>query len=96
MYTEGLDDDGGVWLTQRSRKRNRRSTGGTYSKTQVKETVCKISTDSFRKMSTDEKLVSLFEIITSFGSMNSRVSDLEDDVHALLSLYNASHRRRKI
>lgn len=96
VYTEGPDDDGGVWLTQRSRKRNRRSTGGTYSETQVKETVCKISTDSFRKMSTDEKLVSLFEIITSFGSMNSRVSDLEDDVHALLSLNNASERRIKL
>lgn len=96
VYAEGLDDDGGVWLTQRSRKRNRRSTGGTFSETQVKETVCKISTDSFRKMSTDDKLVSLFEIMTSFGSMNTRVSDLEDDVHALLSLNNASERRIKL
>ena len=45
-------------------------------------------------MSMDEKLVSLFEIMTSgFGSMNSIVRELEDGVHVLLSSSAKSERR---
>ena len=37
-------------------------------------------------MPTDDKLVSLFEVMTSgFGSVNSRVQDIEDNVHELMS-----------
>ena len=48
-------------------------------------------------MSTDEKLVSLFAIMTSgFGSLNSRVSELEDSVHVLLLSSAKSERRIKL
>ena len=45
----------------------------------------------------DEKLVSLFEIMTSgFWSMNSRASELEDGAHVLLSSSAKSERRIKL
>ena len=47
-------------------------------------------------MSTDDKLVSLFEVMTSFGSRNARVNKLEGDVHSLLSLSEESDRRLKL
>ena len=48
-------------------------------------------------MPTDDKLVSLFEImISGFGSMNSRVHDIEDGVHALISASAQSERRLKL
>ena len=89
--------DGGVWSTQTIRKLNRLSTGGTFSKNISKDTVCKISRSAFKKMAADEKLVSLFEIMTSgFGSMNSRVSELDDNVHVLLLSSAQSERRIKL
>ena len=48
-------------------------------------------------MPTDDKLVSLYEIMnSSFGSMNSRVHDIEDGVHALISASAQSERRFKL
>ena len=43
-------------------------------------------------MSTDEKLVSLFEIMTGFGSLNSRVHSLEDNIHSISALNVESER----
>ena len=75
--------DGGERSTFINAKRNRLSTGGTFSENISKDTVCKITRDVFKNISSGEQLVSLFEIMTSgFESMNSRVSKLEDDVHA--------------
>lgn len=70
--------------------------GGTFSPNYSKETVCKISKDEFKLMSTDEKLVSLFEIITGFGSLNARVHSLEDNVHSIIALNVESERRLKL
>ena len=79
-------EEGGAWSTQTRRKRNRRSTGGTFSESISKETLCSISKEAFKDMPTDDKLVSLFEImISGFGSMNSRVNNIENNVHALIS-----------
>ena len=48
-------------------------------------------------MPTDDKLVSLFEImISGFGSMNSRVNNIENNVHALISEKVQSERRIKL
>ena len=89
--------DGGAWSTQTRRKRNRRSTGGTFSENISKEAICKISKDTFINMSMDDKLVSLFDIMTSgFGSISSRVNDLEEDVHELISASAQSERRLKL
>ena len=93
---DGLDEAGGVWQTQTRSKRHRRSTGGTFSPDYSKETVCKISKDEFKLMSTDEKLVSLFEIMTGFGSLTSRVHSLEDNVHSIIALNVESERRIKL
>ena len=90
-----LEDGGGVWHTTR-RKRRKRSTGGTFSSSHSKDTICKIGIDEFRNMSTDDKLVSLFEVMTSFGSTNARVNKLEGDVHSLLSLSEESDRLLKL
>ena len=48
-------------------------------------------------MSRDEKLVSLFEVMTrGFWAMNSRVNELEDDVLVLLSSSAQSERHIKL
>ena len=88
---------GGAWSMQTRRKRNRRSTGGTFTENISTETVCNISKEAFISMSQDEKLVSLFDIMTSgFGSMNSKVHAIEDNVHALISVSVQSERRIKL
>ena len=88
--------DGGIWSTQTRRKRNRLSTGGTFSENISKDIFVK-SLETHQEMSTDEKLVSLFEIMSSgFGPMNSRLSELEDGVHVLLSSSAKSERRIKL
>ena len=44
-------------------------------------------------MPTDDELVSVFEImISGIGSIKSRVHDIEDDVHALISASAPSER----
>ena len=79
------EHDGGVWFTQTRGKRNRPSTGWPFSENISKDTVRKITRDAFKKISADEKLVSPFEIMTSgLGSMNSTVSELEDDLHVIM------------
>ena len=67
------DDDGGVFHTVTRHKRHRRSTGGTFQAQYKKETVCKIIKDQFKKMSTDNKLVSQFEIMSQLGSVTTRI-----------------------
>ncbi|MEW8545898.1 MAG: hypothetical protein AB2693_20440 [Candidatus Thiodiazotropha sp.] len=92
-----LDSEvGGVWQVQSRRKRHRRSTGGTFTSSYFKETVCSIDKEEFKKMSTDDKLVSIFEIVTSFGSLNTRVNSLEGHVHSLLALNVESDKRMKL
>lgn len=92
-----LDSElGGVWQVQSGRKRHRRSTGGTFTPSYSKETVCRIDKEEFKKMSTDNKLVSIFEIMTSFGSLNTRVDSLEGHVHSLLALNVESEKRMKL
>ena len=41
-------EEGGAWSTQTRKKRYRRSTGGTFSETTSKETVCNINKDAFK------------------------------------------------
>lgn len=47
-------------------------------------------------MSPDDKLVSIFEIMTSFGSLNTRVDSLEGHVHSILALNVESEKRMKL
>ena len=90
------DDDGGVFHTVTRHKRHRRSTGGTFQTQYKKETVCKISKDQFKKMSTDDKLVSLFEIMSQLGSVTTRVGELEEDVETILAHSMVTDKRLKL
>ena len=98
-YNSNLEEDvhgerGGAWSMQTRRKRNRRSTGGTLTENISTGTVCNISKEAFISMLQDEKLVSLFDIMTiGFGSMNSKLHAIEDNVHALISVSVLSERR---
>ena len=59
--------------------------------------MCSISKEAFKGIPTDDKIVSLLEImISDFGSMNSRVKNIENNVHALISKNAQSERRIKL
>ena len=90
------DDDGGVFHTVTRHKRHRRSTGGTFQTQYKKETICKISIDQFKKMPTDDKLVSLFEIMLQLGSVTTRVGELEEDIETILAHSTVTDKRLKL
>lgn len=71
------------WQQVRRNKRIRNSTGGTFSTQVTYETTYKVSKEDFKKLSTDDKLISLYDMMLSLGSVNARVQDLEHDVQAL-------------
>ena len=64
------DDSGGVLQVVNRSKRLRKSTGGTFEPISESETVCKISKEQFKAMSVDDKLVSMFDMMTGFTSLN--------------------------
>lgn len=74
MYSD--DDEGGAWSTVTKAKRQRNSTGGTFSTTISHEKTYKVTEEQFKTLSTDEKLVSLYDMMLSFGSLNTRVTTL--------------------
>ena len=85
-------------------KRMRRSTGGGHDQPgqfvnpepSVSDQGAKyeiMSRDNFRNLTTDEKLVTMFDAITKFGSLGSRVQKVESRV-TILESNNASHDTR--
>ena len=56
-------------------KRRRRSTGGTYS--------APLSTNEFKSLPTDDKLVTLFEMLNCSNKLSARVNNVETKVSAL-------------
>ena len=90
------DDDGGVFHTVTRHKRHRRSTDGTFQTQYKKETICKISKDQSKKMSTDDKLVSLFEIMSQLGSVTTRVGELEEGIETILAHSTVTNKRLKL
>ena len=73
------DTDGAEWQQERRNKRIRNSTDGTFSTLVTDETAHKVSKEVYA----DDKLVSLYDMMLSLGSVNARVQGLEHDVHAL-------------
>lgn len=65
------------------RKRQRRSTGGTPYSPQSKETLVNISEREFKALPTDDKLVTLFKLMSSVGSQNARLNAVETKVSEL-------------
>ena len=87
--------------TCEDRQRMRRSTGGGHDQPgqfvnpgpSVSDQGAKyeiMSRDNFRNLTTDEKLVTMFDAITNIGSLGSRVQKVESRV-TILESNNASH-----
>ena len=93
MYS---DDEGGAWSTVTKAKRQRNSTGGTFSTTISHEKTYKVTKEQFKALSTDEKLVSLYDMMLSFGSLNTRVNNLECSVQSLIDNNVVSDNRIKL
>ena len=79
------DDEQVPWTTVERQKRQRRSTGGTFEHTRKHESQYKLSINEFKDLSMNDKLVSLFELLTStqVGSFQGRLGEVESDVHEI-------------
>ena len=91
--SNGDDDDGGVWQVVNKNKRLRKSTGGTFESKTETQTVCRISKDQFKAMSVDDKLVSMFDMMAGFTSLNTRVHSIEQSMEAILVQNDNTNRR---
>jgi hypothetical protein len=87
----GVDPHDWHTKTKQSSKRQRRSTGGIYNE-QIER--CKsdpFSIEQFKSMNLDDKLVTLFKMLTctnnNTDNLNTRVSNVEDDI---VNLSNAN------
>ena len=71
-------------------KRLRKSTGGTFESITESETVWKISKEQFKAMSVDDKLVSMFDMMSGFISLNKRVQNIVQNMEAILDQNDAT------
>ena len=82
----GEEPEDGSEMVVRSRKRQRRSTGDMSQppeNPQNSENVRKMSKDEFKELATDDKLVTLFELMSSVDSQQLRLNNIEDTVDFL-------------
>ena len=102
--TLNSESEGDAWQDVNNRKgknkRLRRSTGGTSDQYRGPEadysgqTVYpKMSKNEFRGLSTDEKLVTMFEALTEIGSLSGRMQNVECSVE-ILETINMAHNER--
>ena len=89
------DDSGGVWQVVNRNKRLRKSTGGTFEPISESETVCKISKEQFKAMSVDDKLVSIFDMMTGFTSLSTGVQKIEHNIEFMLLQNDETNRHMK-
>lgn len=93
------DSETNKWQVQDRNKRRRRSTGGSFGPSQALESghltseYQTMSKSKFKELSTDDKLVTMFEAITDIGSLNGRILNIESDMQKLQSR-NLDHERR--
>ena len=71
-------------------KRKRHSTGGSYTSMPAVQVQVQppVSKESFRNMNTDDKLVTLFDMMASVTSLDSRVHKLERNVSSIHRDFN--------
>lgn len=79
------------WSINQNKKRQRRSTGGTFD---VHDKT--LSKNDFKQLSTDDKLVTLFEMLTFANSMNARVQNIEAHVQSISYDNSKTNERVKI
>ena len=97
IFNEGPEDGDEDWILK-DNKRRRRSTGGTFNKNSKDSQNMpeKMSTHEFKAMSTDEKLVKLFELMTTTNAMNARVISLENNVQNINKYVSTNSDRLKL
>ena len=74
-------DEGAHWTRVERNKRQRRSTGGTFNQKNTYESQFSLSTEDFKALPTDDKLVTLFELMTNVGSVHGRIGQVENKVN---------------
>ena len=97
LLSEGPEDGDENWILK-GNKRRRRSTGGTFNKSSKESQNMpeKMSTHEFKAMSTDEKLVKLFELMTTTNAMNARVISLENNAQNINKHVSSNTNRLKL
>ena len=78
--TDGTDE-GAHWTRVERNKRQRRSTGGFFNQKNTYESQFSLSTEDFKALPTDDKLVTLFELMTNVGSVHGRIGQVENKVN---------------
>ena len=89
------DDNVGVLHVVSRSKRFRKPTDGTFESITEPETVCKISKEQFKAMSFDNMLVSMFDMMSGFTSLNKRVQNIKQNMEAILVQNDETNRRMK-
>lgn len=92
----GDDEMTGEFRTVSRRKRQRRSTGGTPYSPQPKEILVNISEGEFKALPTDDKLVTLFKLMSSVGSQTARLGTVETKVSELGNKMNHTDQRVRL
>ena len=89
--------DDGEWIIQ-DNKRRRRSTGGTINSKSLKEMNVgqNITKAEFKAMSTDDKQVTLFELMSSVGTIDARMTTVENNVHNMNKQMSSNMNRLKL
>ena len=90
------DDDGDNWARVERKKRQRRSTGGTYQPSSVTDTQFKVTKEQFKSFDTDEKLVTLFDLLTSVGNIHGRLNNVENTVNEVQKQCTSNQDRIKL
>ena len=94
--TDAGDDEHVPWTTVERQKRQRPSIGGTFEQTRIHESQYKLSIHEFKDLSTDDKLVTLFELMTNVGSFHGRLGQVESEVHELRNNVGQNENRLKL
>ena len=97
-----LDSDNDTWQVQERGKRRRRDTGGSYGLSRT-QTGVRTSTNfnlmsksEFKELSTDDKLVTMFELMSDIGSLHNHINKIETHVQTLHSTNMVQNDRIKV
>ena len=97
-----LNSDNDTWQVQERGKRRRRDTGGSYDLS-LTQTDVRTSTNfnlmsksEFKELSTDDKLVTMFELMSDIGSLHNHINKIETHVQTLHSTNMVQNDRIKV
>ena len=90
------DDEHAPWTRVERQKRQRRSTDGIFEQSRTHESQYKLSIHEFKELQTDDKLVTLFELMTNVGSFHGRLGRVENEVHEIRNHVDQNENRLKL